>query len=79
MKITQNFKMNETFFCNSNFCQSISLSSVDIALYLSCDQEETDTRIPRRCHYIPNIQKKMHIAIRSPQTIQKSYILAFLY
>ena len=50
--------MNENFFCNSNFCQSISLSSVDSVLYLSCDQEETDARIPRRCHYIPNIQKR---------------------
>ena len=46
--------------------QSISLSSVDNVLHLSCKQEEADTRIFRNCQYILNIQKDAYIVIRSP-------------
>ena len=46
--------------------QSISLSSVGNLLYLSCEQEEADTRILRHCQYILNIQKDSYIIIRLP-------------
>ena len=54
------------FFFKYNPCQSISLSLVNNVLYLSCEQEEADTRIFRRCQYILNIQKDAHTVIRSP-------------
>ena len=53
-------------FSKYNRRQSISLFSVGNVLYLSCKQEEADTRILCHCQYILNMQKDAHIVIRSP-------------
>ena len=53
------------YFSKYKYCQSISLSSVDV-LYLSCEQEEADTRILCHYHNILNIQKDADIVTRSP-------------
>ena len=57
--------------------QSISLSSVDNALHLSCEQEEADTRILRHCQYILNIQKDAYINIGSLSDDNRNWFFMF--
>ena len=63
LNILRSMKIN---FSKYNRRQSISLFSVGNVLYLSCEQEEADTRILCHCQYNLNMQKDAHIVIRSP-------------
>ena len=65
-KVLNNLRCMQIYFSKYNCCQSISLSSVKDVAYLSCKQEEADTRIFRHCQYILNVNKNAQVVIRSP-------------